>query len=228
MGRRSEGAPSWPQVLLPSISPPRSPRRSTPARILTHTAPCCRRAESQSGARSDRSALARRGRTLRKHECMIQYHLARMPMYGAHESPQYAKANELRDNIKAIGTSPARIRGGAPRTPPRDARCPGVFADAPPRLFIAPQRPRRASAGSAATCRGAASRMVDDGQTCVSILRFPTVRSGGRQSRFPVYRVGAGRMRRRQVHEPRTCLASSYRSRPTVVSFGLPSSGATL
>ena len=56
------------------------------------------------GARalSDRLTHVRRTRTMRKHECMIQYHLARMPMYGAHESPQYAKANELRDNIKAI------------------------------------------------------------------------------------------------------------------------------
>jgi hypothetical protein len=41
-------------------------------------------------------------RTMRKHECMIQYHLARMPMYGAHESSQFAKANALRDDIKAI------------------------------------------------------------------------------------------------------------------------------
>lgn len=40
---------------------------------------------------------------MRKNECMIQYHLARMPMYGAHESPQYEKANELRENIKSLG-----------------------------------------------------------------------------------------------------------------------------
>ena len=36
-------------------------------------------------------------------ESMIQYHLARMPMYGAHESIQFENANKLRDNIKAIG-----------------------------------------------------------------------------------------------------------------------------
>jgi len=44
----------------------------------------------------------RRGRTIRKTECMIQYHLARMPMYGAHESPQFMKANEMKENIKNI------------------------------------------------------------------------------------------------------------------------------
>lgn len=42
---------------------------------------------------------------IRKDESMIQYHLARMPMYGAHESPQFEKANELRDHIKDIGAS---------------------------------------------------------------------------------------------------------------------------
>ncbi|KAL1529274.1 hypothetical protein AB1Y20_000228 [Prymnesium parvum] len=41
-------------------------------------------------------------RTMRKSECMIQYHLARMPMYGAYESAQYAKANELRENMKNL------------------------------------------------------------------------------------------------------------------------------
>jgi len=40
---------------------------------------------------------------MRKSECMIQYHLARMPMYGAYESAQYAKANELRENMKNLG-----------------------------------------------------------------------------------------------------------------------------
>ena len=45
---------------------------------------------------------------MRKAESMIQYHLARMPMYGAHESPQYAKAQELRENNKAIGKPRAR------------------------------------------------------------------------------------------------------------------------
>lgn len=44
-----------------------------------------------------------RGRNIRKMESMVQYHLARMPMYGAHESVQYESANKLRDNIKAIG-----------------------------------------------------------------------------------------------------------------------------
>lgn len=39
---------------------------------------------------------------MRKMECMIQYHLARMPLYGAHESPQYARAQGLRDNIKGL------------------------------------------------------------------------------------------------------------------------------
>eukprot|EP00326_Haptolina_ericina_P003454 CAMPEP_0181209704 /NCGR_PEP_ID=MMETSP1096-20121128/22817_1 /TAXON_ID=156174 ORGANISM="Chrysochromulina ericina, Strain CCMP281" /NCGR_SAMPLE_ID=MMETSP1096 /ASSEMBLY_ACC=CAM_ASM_000453 /LENGTH=75 /DNA_ID=CAMNT_0023300901 /DNA_START=38 /DNA_END=265 /DNA_ORIENTATION=+ len=41
-------------------------------------------------------------RSMRKMECMIQYHLARMPLYGAHESPQYARAQGLRDDIKKI------------------------------------------------------------------------------------------------------------------------------
>jgi len=41
-------------------------------------------------------------RTIRKSECMVNYHLARMPMYGAHESPQYEKAQQLKENVKAI------------------------------------------------------------------------------------------------------------------------------
>ena len=35
-------------------------------------------------------------------ESMIQYWHARMPMYGAHESVQYEKANDLKANIKAL------------------------------------------------------------------------------------------------------------------------------
>jgi len=48
------------------------------------------------------SLTKKEARTIRKEACMIQYHLARMPMYGAHESPQFAKANDLRDHIKSI------------------------------------------------------------------------------------------------------------------------------
>lgn len=44
------------------------------------------------------TALTRKEtRTIRKNESMVQYHLARMPMYGAHESDQYKMANYLRD-----------------------------------------------------------------------------------------------------------------------------------
>ena len=55
---------------------------------------------SRTGLR--RVTHVRRTRSMRKMECMIQYHLARMPLYGAHESPQYARAQGLRDDIKKI------------------------------------------------------------------------------------------------------------------------------
>ena len=39
---------------------------------------------------------------IRKSEAMIQYWYARMPMYGAHESEQFKKAEGLKDTIKGI------------------------------------------------------------------------------------------------------------------------------
>lgn len=49
------------------------------------------------------SALSKKeANKIRKAEAMIQYWYARMPMYGAHESEQFAKASDLKDSIKAV------------------------------------------------------------------------------------------------------------------------------
>ena len=39
---------------------------------------------------------------IRKAEGMIQYNLARCPNYGVFESPEWARAEELKANIKHI------------------------------------------------------------------------------------------------------------------------------
>ena len=44
----------------------------------------------------------RRTRTIRKTEGMVQYNLARCPNYGVFESPEYAKAQELKQKISDI------------------------------------------------------------------------------------------------------------------------------
>ena len=41
-------------------------------------------------------------RVIRKAEYMIPYHMARCPNYGWKESPEYARAEELKDKIGAI------------------------------------------------------------------------------------------------------------------------------
>ena len=46
---------------------------------------------------------------IRKFECMIQFYLARMPMYGAHESEQYKNAQNLKSSIATINAK-ARAR----------------------------------------------------------------------------------------------------------------------
>jgi hypothetical protein len=43
-----------------------------------------------------------RARVIRKAEGMIQYNLARCPNYGVFESPEYARAEELKQKIKDI------------------------------------------------------------------------------------------------------------------------------
>ena len=49
------------------------------------------------------TALTRKEtRTIRKAEGMIQYNLARCPNYGVFESPEYARAEELKAKIKSI------------------------------------------------------------------------------------------------------------------------------
>ena len=49
------------------------------------------------------SALTRKEtRTIRKAEGMVQYNLARCPNYGVFESPEYAKAQELKKKISDI------------------------------------------------------------------------------------------------------------------------------
>ena len=49
------------------------------------------------------TALTRKeARVIRKAEGMIQYNLARCPNYGVFESPEYARAEELKQKIKDI------------------------------------------------------------------------------------------------------------------------------
>ena len=43
-----------------------------------------------------------RKRTVRKAEGMVQYHLARCPLRGVFESPEYARAEELKQKVKDI------------------------------------------------------------------------------------------------------------------------------
>ena len=46
--------------------------------------------------------VPRRKRTVRKSEGMVQYHLARCPLRGVFESPEYARAEELKQKVKDI------------------------------------------------------------------------------------------------------------------------------
>jgi len=49
------------------------------------------------------SALTKKeGRMIRKAEYMIPYHMARCPNYGWKESPEYARAEELKEKISGI------------------------------------------------------------------------------------------------------------------------------
>ena len=49
------------------------------------------------------SALTKKeGRVIRKAEYMIPYHMARCPNYGWKESPEYGRAEELKEKISAI------------------------------------------------------------------------------------------------------------------------------
>ena len=49
------------------------------------------------------SALTKKEtRVIRKAEYMIPYHMARCPNYGWKESPEYARAEELKEKIGAI------------------------------------------------------------------------------------------------------------------------------
>jgi len=113
---------------------------------------------------------------MRKSECMIQYHLARMPMYGAYESAQYAKANELRENMKNLG-APTGL-------PPQHRQC-----GTPCALIAALWCCRDEGQGTL----GARARVTKRLQADVRLsLRLPTARPVELQSRFPVYRVGAG------------------------------------
>eukprot|EP00325_Prymnesiales_sp_UTEX-LB-985_P000578 CAMPEP_0174694786 /NCGR_PEP_ID=MMETSP1094-20130205/1305_1 /TAXON_ID=156173 /ORGANISM="Chrysochromulina brevifilum, Strain UTEX LB 985" /LENGTH=76 /DNA_ID=CAMNT_0015891117 /DNA_START=47 /DNA_END=277 /DNA_ORIENTATION=+ len=49
------------------------------------------------------TALTRKEkRTIRKSEGMVQYNLARCPLYGVHESAEWARAEELKQKVKDI------------------------------------------------------------------------------------------------------------------------------
>ena len=40
---------------------------------------------------------------IKKHESMIQYHLARVPFYNGKDSPEMASANSLKEKIAKLG-----------------------------------------------------------------------------------------------------------------------------
>ena len=99
---------------------------------------------------------------IRKAEYMIPYHMARCPNYGWKESPEYARAEELKEKISGIGalahpsTHPALsalpkrlgiIRSGRIAAPPTHTDC---------YLWLRPrraQRARRRSAGKPITAK---------------------------------------------------------------------------
>jgi len=89
---------------------------------------------------------------IKKHESMIQYHLARVPFYNGKDSPEMANANSLKEKIAKLG---ARRRHRSPissaRTRPLCAPLAHPFS--PP--LLASQRRPRASAGSSTTEHGA-------------------------------------------------------------------------
>ena len=100
-----------------------------------------------------------RGTKIRKSESMIQYHLARCPLYGVFESHQYANAQALKDDIKSIGefshlTLPAPTPHPLTHTTPRIVSLPPSFHDAwldtilIPCVVCAPQRSGRGNAGT--------------------------------------------------------------------------------
>ena len=63
--------------------------RSPPARPIRCRAP-------------SRNLLCR-NRMIKKHESMIQYHLARVPFYNGMDSPEMATANSLKEKIAKLG-----------------------------------------------------------------------------------------------------------------------------
>ena len=90
---------------------------------------------------------------IKKHESMIQYHLARVPFYNGKDSPEMANANLLKEKIAKLGARrhATAARKVVPDAPPlRAARSPRLL---PP--LLASQRRPRASAGSSTTEHGA-------------------------------------------------------------------------
>jgi hypothetical protein len=48
------------------------------------------------------SLSKKENRMIKKHESMIQYHLARVPFYNGKDSPEMANANTLKDKIAKL------------------------------------------------------------------------------------------------------------------------------
>ena len=66
---------------------------------------------------------------IRKAEYMIPYHMARCPNYGWKESPEYARAEELKEKIAGIGQRPTPIRAHSPPMAPHELACSPPPAD---------------------------------------------------------------------------------------------------
>ena len=78
---------------------------------MTMYPPRLRRVAGQAPQFDLASALTKKEtRVIRKAEYMIPYHMARCPNYGWKESPEYARAKELKEKIAAIG-APLPSRG---------------------------------------------------------------------------------------------------------------------
>ena len=139
------------------VSPKPIPSPASPPHLATHAqqnvpAPSPRARGARRAGSSRRPALARRGkgkgqasfelaanltkkenRTIRKSESMIQYYMARCPARGWKESQQFADAEALKDNIKAIGARRPR------RLCPTDLRRRGRLAPSCSPLLLRPR-----------------------------------------------------------------------------------------
>ena len=86
---------------------------------------------------------------IKKHESMIQYHLARVPFYNGKDSPEMAAADSLKEKIAKLG-----------ETPPELSELPFIRPPPSPRVSHPVSPPPRARRGDRAAALGAQSLRV--------------------------------------------------------------------